>query len=108
MGCHRWTARLTSLYLLLSYLSDVQTILFGDNSKYEIDYETREGSKIFLIKIKERQDSESNIDFFHMHQAYNTIEKWFVGKNKGDFLNTLLRKEKPNVQIIWYEVRIIN
>lgn len=96
--------RLTSLFILLSYLNDVKCILFGDESKYEIGYETRADSKKFLEEIKVRKDFHSNIDFYHIYQAYKTIETWFNKKNKGDFLNTLLRNEKPNVQIIWYEV----
>jgi hypothetical protein len=88
--------RLTTIYILLSYL--------GRNKYYQIEYKTRTDSKEFLRNI-DIEKKESNIDYFHMVEAKEQIESWFAEKekfaeeNKKTFLITLLE----NVKFIWYE-----
>lgn len=109
--------RLTTIKILLSFLN-------YDN--YELEYETRVkdvnsneiinkfiGSREFLAgicndsylcgvcKVEAKEVAMSNIDFYYMKKAYNTIRKWFEGKSidKNEFANEL----KENVQFIWYE-----
>ena len=86
--------RLTTIYLILACL--------GVTDKYTIKYETREDSKEFLEKISEKNEAEaqSNIDFFYMHKAYKTIEKFFEKEDKEQFEKKLLNK----VKFIWYEI----
>lgn len=87
--------RLTTIYLILACL--------GITKKYTIEYETRKGSKGFLENISEKAEDEAkgNIDFFYMHKAYKTIEKFFdEKKNQEDFKDKLLN----NVKFIWYEI----
>ena len=92
--------RLTTIYLILACL--------GITKKYTIEYETRKGSKEFLENIskefkseKAEDEAKGNIDFFYMHKAYKTIEKFFEAKkNQEDFKNKLLN----NVKFIWYEI----
>ena len=87
--------RLTTIYLILACL--------GVTDKYTIEYETRVDSKEFLEKISEKNEAEaqSNIDFFYMHKAYKTIEKFFEEKkNQEDLKDKLLN----NVKFIWYEI----
>lgn len=92
--------RLTTIYLILACL--------GVTDKYTIEYETREDSKEFLENIskefkseKAEDEAQSNIDFFYMHKAYKTVEKFFEEKkNQEDFKNKLLN----NVKFIWYEI----
>lgn len=91
--------RLTTIYLILAYL--------GITKKYTIEYETREGSEGFLkdilkdISKKIEDEAKGNIDFFYMHKAYKTIEKFFdEKKNQEDFKDKLLN----NVKFIWYDV----
>lgn len=84
--------RLTTIYLILACL--------GVTDKYTIKYETREGSKGFLENINENE-AQSNIDFFYMHKAYETINKFFEEKkNQEDLKDKLLN----NVKFIWYDV----
>ncbi len=88
--------RLTTIYILLTYL--------GYGEKYSIVYDTREQSARFLDEIEKQtpENAQSNIDFFHMAQAYETINKWFDNKNedfKTTFKDTLLNK----VQFIWFK-----
>ncbi|MDY3939248.1 MAG: DUF262 domain-containing protein [Spirochaetia bacterium] len=86
--------RLTTIYLILACL--------GVTYKYTIEYETRKGSKGFLENISEKNEAEaqSNIDFFYMHKAYKTIEKFFEKEDKEQFEKKLLNK----VKFIWYEI----
>ncbi len=111
--------RLTTLYILLSYLEEARKIMFSSSKKYSISYETREkeeySSKKFLEDILLTDDvNNKNIDFFHISNAFLTIKKWFEDNsiNKADFLNTLLKvdiREKNdianNVRFIWYDVQ---
>ena len=76
--------RLTTLYLIFQYLQRKHLPHAGPN--YSMTYETREGSKAFLQQLGTDVDLEeleagaaSNIDFFHILQAYGCIASWFDG-----------------------------
>lgn len=110
--------RLTTIYIILSYLEEARKIMFNSTVKYIISYETREkhdcSSKEFLEKIQDITNiSNKNIDFFHFSKAFLLIKDWFEKNeiNKADFLNTLLKTDlrdeidiANNVRFIWYEV----
>ena len=101
--------RLTTIYLILSYL---KASSIHSSELYTIAYETRKGregfigSEVFLkaIHTKYQENSkEDNTDYFHMSKAYETIIDWFK-KNSNEidltlFTHTLLQR----VQFIWYE-----
>lgn len=107
--------RLTTLYIIIKYLA--KEFLKVDNLKEEygkelfsLKYETRPDSARFLNAIEE---DKSNIDFYHIHSAYQTVQEWFTnGQNtkdrtdKDEFLKILLGKEEDrhSVKIIWYHV----
>ena len=110
--------RLTTLYILLSYLEEARKIMFSSAEKFSISYETREkddySSKKFLENILHTEEVNiKNIDFFHISKAYLTIKKWFEDNiNKADFLNALLKVDyrdgkdiANNVRFIWYDVK---
>jgi uncharacterized protein with ParB-like and HNH nuclease domain len=86
--------RLTTIYILLKYLSS------DKENKYSIEYETREDSRSFLEKIDENKKGD-NIDYHHISEANFKISRWFEGKDdyKKKFLEVLLE----NVKFIWYE-----
>lgn len=85
--------RLTTIYLILACL--------GVTDKYTIEYETRKGSMNFLENISEKAEkAKDNIDFFYMHKAYKTIEKFFEKEDKEQFEKKLLN----NVKFIRYDV----
>ncbi|HUU87955.1 MAG TPA: DUF262 domain-containing protein [Candidatus Glassbacteria bacterium] len=110
--------RLTTIYIILSYLENARNILFNSTNKYTISYETRQksdySSKTFLEEIQKTTEiNYRNIDYFHISKAYLTIKDWFEDKkvNKADFLNALLKEDlrdgkdtANNVRFIWYEV----
>ena len=111
--------RLTTIHILLSYL--FYTVTNERKYPYTITYESRSkdknssklGSDDFLKRLvftpsDERKDIEelksSNIDFYYMFSAYQTIVEWFSDKNlefKSEFMDAL----RNSVEFIWYETK---
>ena len=92
--------RLTTIFLLLKYFNGRLAEEFR-KQLYTLQYETREGSAAYLENISE-VESQTNVDYFHIFQAYSTIKNWFSQKQNiiNDFEASLLNSTK----IIWYEV----
>jgi uncharacterized protein with ParB-like and HNH nuclease domain len=90
--------RLTTIYIILSYLQ---------KRKFEIEFETRDKSKDFLINIGNKID-ETNIDFFHISKAYSVTKNWFEEKENENAEYTV--KDEFNIslgkftKVIWYQV----
>ena len=124
--------RLTTLYLLLTYLSETRKAIYGDISApdtFSIRYESRDAA--FFVNNEFRTDDKieaaNNIDFFYMAMAYRAIDAWF-GSHKntrpiilkalipegysettgltGDSLEkTMANNDKKNdARFIWYEI----
>lgn len=89
--------RLTTIYIILKYLQHEQL--------YTLKYETRKDSWEYLqndIALYNSGDNTTNIDFYHMGEAYCEVKEWFAtNKNSEQFLQTLLER----VKFIWYEVQ---
>ena len=95
--------RLTTLYLLLTYMK--QTGLQNVGPMYEIRYETREDSASYLRR-PDAEESIQNIDYFHIHRAWECIRAWFNSLNEGERqfrANKLYDALFENVSVIWYE-----
>ena len=98
--------RLTTIYIILEVLKEIKNLL--TEKIFTLEYQTREGSGEFLANIDiSRQDE--NIDYYHICNAYITVQNWFTNKHgsiKLDILNALLRDDDSgnNVKVIWYEV----
>jgi len=89
--------RLTTIYLILYYLKRE-----GGTKLFELEYETREGSANYLKnEIGKIEVDDTNIDYFHISNAYQTIKKWFDEKKaeKGAFEE----KFNSHTKVIWYE-----
>lgn len=126
--------RLTTLFLLLSYLQNTREALYSGSlatSIFSLKYESRDSDffdnkKFVSCDIKE---AISNIDYFYMTRAYIAIKTWFekTGINKNKILKILIpedyreisklegdaiikakeQNDKENdVRFIWYEVPI--
>ncbi|MCR4812086.1 MAG: DUF262 domain-containing protein [Bacteroidales bacterium] len=80
--------RLTTIYIIIN--------LLDSNSSLSLQYETRKDSASFLQNIKTEQD-DSNIDFYFMLEAKQTINEWQGDKEK------LLQKLVNSCKVIWYE-----
>ncbi len=102
--------RLTTIFLILKHL---ERFVESERKCFEIEFETRNteeiNSKDFLQEIgsKSEIESKTNIDYFHVFQAYERIKDWFDEKaNRGErsisskFITPFLESTK----VIWYEV----
>lgn len=95
--------RMTTIFLILKHLKH---LIDGDINNIEIVYQTRKGSEDFLSNINEK-DKEVNIDFFHIFNANDYIEKWFANKANNGIRNVKTIFINPfldNTKVIWYEV----
>jgi hypothetical protein len=100
--------RLTTIFLILKHL---EQFVESERKTFEVEYETRNtdksNSKEFLSDINQKteQDAISNIDYFYIFSAFNTIKGWFKKKSEthssisSKFITPFLEKTK----IIWYE-----
>jgi uncharacterized protein with ParB-like and HNH nuclease domain len=103
--------RLTTLYLLLVYLEEKRKEDNYLQPLFTLNYATRKKCEEFLLKKKFSNGNidSSNIDFFHICNAYQCIEKWFEKHSgaKGKLVSILLDKTEKgnrNVRVIRYEV----
>ena len=117
--------RLTTIYLILCYLSatDNRRVPYNSNvlladSLYKLRYQSREDI-FFQQKLFETGSDKSidNIDFYFMSMGYEVIKEWFLRNpnNENDILELLLparydsEDEELNdyqlhdVRFIWYE-----
>lgn len=94
--------RLTTLFILLQYIK--REFKPRITIKYVLSYETRDKSAEFLNNI-DAALADSNIDFFHIYQAYQAIDDWFK-KQEDDVVaaDDIYGYLVKYVKIIWYEV----
>jgi uncharacterized protein with ParB-like and HNH nuclease domain len=105
--------RLTTIYLLIHYANEMW-VGKQKRQEFEIKYETRDKSSEFLKQLRyneilnEIAIDKSNIDFYHISMAYNTINNWVNNykQKKGESFdeNEFQSKLKSYTKIIWYEV----
>lgn len=101
--------RLTTIYILLRYAQqNFETDYAQQNfkPKFSLEYETREKTQAFLDNM-DPQLAQTNIDFFHIYQAYTTIKDWLEETFPADtdsHLYKLCNYVKEKVKVIWYEV----
>ena len=94
--------RLTTVYLILHLLNQDYVVKKQDKL-FSIDYQTRKGSKDFLLNPEE--ENNEYIDYFYIHQAYKTIEHWFEEREQNPAFdkNDYRSKMKFHTKVIWYE-----
>jgi hypothetical protein len=95
--------RLTTLYLIFLVMRDKGWK--KNAARYSLIYETRQRWDNFSSEVL--ANAENNIDFFHLSQAYETIENWFA-RFGDDYLqelraNALFDYLNCYVKVIWYE-----
>lgn len=98
--------RLTTIYILLNYIRRLFPFV---QLNFSLEYETRKHTRQFLDQMDESL-AQTNIDFFHIFNAYNAIKEWLEEKfpedaNKQSIaLFTLNQYIDSHVKVIWYEV----
>lgn len=113
--------RLTTIYLLLSYLKQTAELLELATDTYTISYQRKSDSldtATFLKNITAISNiDDRHIDYSYMSKAYLTIMQWFEDKvrtgARGKICSSLLsyetddspqpRDKANNVRFIWYE-----
>lgn len=99
--------RLTTIYIILTFLSDIVAIL--DKRRFTISFDTRaDSSGQFLLDI-DLERAHENIDFWHICEAYEAVKQWFAdrdGSHKLKFVQGLLNDDDAgrNVKVIWFEL----
>ena len=100
--------RLTTLFVILSYLEDIRQFHDKSNQKFSITFETRYNCIGFLNNNSfiEKID-DSNVDFYHISKCYDYVKEWFNDKleERLDILRTILNQKEFNVSVLWYEVK---
>ena len=106
--------RLTTIYLLLSYLDTRRREEGYDKPLFTLEYATREDSADFLAKklfAAEGSKEVSNVDYHYMRAAYGYIKAWFTQAPKhpgaaAKLIPLLLGEDGkgPNVRVIEYYV----
>ena len=106
--------RLTTIYLLLSYLDSRRREEGYDKPLFTLEYATREDSADFLAKklfASEESEVASNVDYHYMRAAYGYIKDWFTQAPKhpgaaAKLIPLLLDEDGkgPNVRVIEYHI----
>lgn len=106
--------RLTTIYLLLSYLDTRRREEGYDKPLFTLEYATREDSADFLVKklfALEKPEGASNVDYHYMRAAYGYIKDWFTQAPKhpgaaAKLIPLLLDEDGkgPNVRVIEYHI----
>ncbi|WP_197457314.1 DUF262 domain-containing protein [Gluconobacter japonicus] len=94
--------RLTTLFLIFVFMGHER--LQSGPLPYSITYETREESETFL-QAPNGDAAGANIDFFHIHEAYECIRAWFgkFGARRQHEANKFYGYLFESVHLIWYE-----
>jgi hypothetical protein len=94
--------RLTTLYLIFIFMQ--REHLQNAEPLYSITFETRPDSEAYLQAL-DAAHSEKNIDFSHLHAAYDCIRAWFEthGSRRQNVANKFYGYLFDSVRVIWYE-----
>ncbi len=108
-GRRRWELidgqqRLTTIFLIIRFLQGAQVRVRGS---YTLSYDTRDSMYLDTLDPQHRWESP---DSWYMHQAYETIQRWFADKGHyapNDMAEVLLLPDDRsdfNTKVIWYEL----
>lgn len=96
--------RLTTIFLILNYLNQG----YAENRRkrlFSLEYETRNGSEDFLKnRLSEENIDDTNIDYFFISSAYQTIANWFNYKGQNFDISNFESKFLFSTKVIWYEI----
>lgn len=106
--------RLTTLYLILSFLEERRREENYRKPLFSLSYATRQGSQDYLKEgcfQADGAETRSNVDYDHFAKAYRCIKHWFTESPahrgvQGRLLSILLDKsgERANVRLIEYKL----
>jgi hypothetical protein len=78
--------------------------LQSSGAPYTITYDTRPDCEAYLLEL-DPDRADENIDFFHLHAAYECIRHWFNGHDtrRQYVANKFYGYLFESVRVIWYE-----
>lgn len=92
--------RLTTLLLILRHFNERLAVKY-QQKLFTLDYETRPHLLKFLEEPNE-VDADTNVDYFYLFNAINTIEDWFTNRaHEVDEIKTALLNK---TRVIWFEL----
>ena len=97
--------RLTTLYIIYQFMKIIFPVV---KTKYSIVYENRKENVDFFMDMDNADKAGTNIDFYFIHQAYQTVKAWFdtKGETQSIYIVTdFLKRFDNHVRVIWYELR---
>lgn len=97
--------RLTTLYIIYQFMKTIFPVV---SIKYTLIYETRSENSDFFNDMGNEEMSNTNIDFFFIHQAYKTVANWFASKGTTQsiyIVTDFLKYFDKQVRVIWYELK---
>lgn len=97
--------RLTTLYIIYQFMKTIFPVV---NVKYSLVYETRSENSDFFSDMGNEEIANTNVDFYFIHQAYKTVERWFSSKGTTQsiyIVTDFLKYFDKYVRIIWYEMK---
>lgn len=92
--------RLTTLLLILRHFNERLAVRY-QQTLYRLEYETRPDLHDFL-EDPSPERAASNIDFFHIDQAINTISEWFERREAE--VEAIKDSVLNRTKIIWFEL----
>jgi uncharacterized protein with ParB-like and HNH nuclease domain len=94
--------RLTTIFLILNYLNQ-DFVVEKRDKLFELEYETRIGTKNFLEKLDKNAENIENVDFYYISAAHIAIANWFKNRPQNFDQGEFRSKFKFNSKVIWYE-----
>lgn len=96
--------RLTTMYIFFKVAAEE---IRSAKTPYDLEYETRPGSAVFLQNLGEDSESHKNenIDYFYMVNAWKAMKEWL--DEQKDYSSAVLQiygKIINDTQIIWYKI----
>ena len=102
--------RLTTIFLILKFLETHAKNALGiiNYPVFSLNYSIRTNFVSFFESEGYKKESDENLDFLHISNAYKTIENWFgtdidSARKRTEFCN-LLYADKFTAKFIWYEI----
>ena len=95
--------RLTTIKLILTWLNQ-QYVEARRKPIFSLTYETRGSDSDWLAVLDDEQAAGRNIDYWHIHKAWQCICKWF--EERGEAFDTYAFSSKllHHCRFIWYDI----
>lgn len=95
--------RLTTIKLILTWLNH-QYVESRRKQAFTLDYETRRNESDWMTVLDDKEKAKSNIDYWHIYEAYQCICRWFDKKGVDFDTYAFSSKLLHHCRFIWYDI----